>query len=95
MYRTFSKQQVNTIYGSWKRNEIQVERDVINKLYFYAENGIKGFNREGNSMNYCVDEAVKAIFQKRFDRAEKFVNGFANWARAKERNDMINGKAIA
>lgn len=74
----FTKNQVNTLFGSAKRGEIKIEKWIITRLYDsvkeseYYVSPYSDFKDE----NEMVKNVVNAIFNKDFENAQKEIKNY-------------------
>lgn len=93
MFYNFSKKQAGVIYKTWRQNKIDASKHVINKIYEFAENGIKGFGRNSFSMNDAIYGTVNAIFEGDYEKAQRQIDHFAHQLEEYELTERINAKA--
>ena len=91
---SFSMKQAGVVYKAWKQGKIEVEKHVINKIYEFADDGIKGWSGTCFNMNHAIQDAVSLIVKDRFEEAQRKIDYFASELRHYEWVQSKNAKAL-
>lgn len=75
MAHSISKKQAGVIYSAWKRGEIRAEREVISKIYDYAEYFVSTDSND-EQLTAFLRSAVDAIFAHDTEKAQAEIDGF-------------------
>lgn len=91
-----TRKQAGCIFKAWKEGRIKVERETINRLYNYADNGWEGTldTTHQGLLKAAVSRTIKALMDGASGNAEaqEHIDAFTRYAKAKTYEELRNVK---
>lgn len=85
----YTTKQAKVIFKAWKQGKINMEKQVIDKIFKMADGNNHGC-KQGMSMGRSINHAVDEIFAKRYFSAQFSIDCFASAIEPYERTVEFN-----
>ncbi len=73
---TYTTKQANVIRRAWEEGKLELSEEGMERIYRFANGGIPGFSSRAFDAVADMRGAVKAVFSRDYETAQKRINYF-------------------